>query len=206
MACRPAYCVHDWTRSYRNAKSHIIVGFKDYLSTVASRIFFGLRLIDGLYGTLVSCHAYNYTSLLLLHWVAAEPAGLRRRLYVTGLRWLYFKLCEDGHGCNAVQKMRSYLQVIRFVMIFLMLPVLSRLGYGLTWREAIILAWGGLRGAVGLALALFVSLDNQIADTRFTVLTFFFVSAIVLLTLLIQGSTTPLLLQVIMSHSLHGIR
>lgn len=81
-------------------------------------------------------------------------------------------------------------------MVFLMLPILSHLGYGLNWREAIVLAWGGLRGAVGLALALFVSLDNQIADARFTTLTFFYIAAIVLLTLLIQGTTTPLLLQV----------
>lgn len=77
-----------------------------------------------------------------------------------------------------------------------MLPVLSHLGYGMNWKEAIVLAWGGLRGAVGLALALFVSLDNQIADARFTTLTFFYIAAIVLLTLLIQGTTTPLLLQV----------
>lgn len=81
-------------------------------------------------------------------------------------------------------------------MVFLMLPVLSHLGYGLNWKEAVVLAWGGLRGAVGLALALFVSLDNQIADVRFTTLTFFYIAAIVLLTLLIQGTTTPLLLQV----------
>lgn len=87
-------------------------------------------------------------------------------------------------------------------MIFLLLPILSRLGYGLNWREAMVLAWGGLRGAVGLALALFVSLDGSISDTRFRTLTFFFISAIVLLTLLIQGTTTPLLLQASLASAL----
>ena len=41
-------------------------------------------------------------------------------------------------------------------------PLLTRQGYGLTWREGIVLVWGGLRGAVGLALALIVERDTSI--------------------------------------------
>ena len=37
----------------------------------------------------------------------------------------------------------------------------------------------GLRGAVGLALSLFVLLDGEIADERFRVLTFFYMGAMV---------------------------
>lgn len=57
--------------------------------------------------------------------------------------------------------------VIRFAMIFAMFPVLRMTGYGMTWRKAVVMAWGGLRGAVGLALALFVLLDEDITDTKF---------------------------------------
>lgn len=35
-----------------------------------------------------------------------------------------------------------------------------RIGYGLSWQNAVVAAWGGLRGAVGLALALQVYIDH----------------------------------------------
>ena len=54
----------------------------------------------------------------------------------------------------------------------------------------------GLRGAVGLALSLFVLLDDAIGDKRFRVLTFFYMGAMAFLTLMVQGTTTPLLLRV----------
>ncbi len=40
-------------------------------------------------------------------------------------------------------------------------PILTRLGYGLEWNNAVVMIWGGLRGAVGLALALQVALDHE---------------------------------------------
>ena len=42
-------------------------------------------------------------------------------------------------------------------------PLLSRIGYGLTWRNSTVMIWGGLRGAVGLTLALIVN-QNQALD------------------------------------------
>ena len=41
-------------------------------------------------------------------------------------------------------------------------PLLKRTGYGLTWQEGAVLVYGGLRGAVGLALALIVEEDTTI--------------------------------------------
>ena len=38
----------------------------------------------------------------------------------------------------------------------LCVPVLSKIGYSLSWQHAVVISWGGLRGAVGLALALVV--------------------------------------------------
>ena len=40
-------------------------------------------------------------------------------------------------------------------------PVLAHMGYGLSWQNAVVVMWGGLRGAVGLALALQVALDYK---------------------------------------------
>jgi len=86
------------------------------------------------------------------------------------------------------------LLVIRASMFALFWPALSRMGYGISFREAVVLSWSGLRGAVGLALSLFVLLDTRIANEQFRVLSFFFMGAITLLTLLVQGCTmTPLL-------------
>lgn len=45
-------------------------------------------------------------------------------------------------------------------------PVLSHIGYGLSWQNAVILCWGGLRGAVGLALALQVALDYNTIGSK----------------------------------------
>ena len=43
---------------------------------------------------------------------------------------------------------------IRLVVICLLYPILKRTGYGINWKTALVMLWGGLRGAVGLALAL----------------------------------------------------
>ena len=50
--------------------------------------------------------------------------------------------------------------LIRFVLVFSFYPLLSRIGLGSNWQEATFLAYSGLRGAVGIALA--VSLDNEV--------------------------------------------
>ncbi len=44
-------------------------------------------------------------------------------------------------------------------MIGIFSPILKYTGYGLTWRNAAVMMWSGLRGAVGLALALVVNQD-----------------------------------------------
>ena len=45
-------------------------------------------------------------------------------------------------------------------------PILMRIGYGLSWQNAVVSAWGGLRGAVGLALALQVYLDHPLVGGK----------------------------------------
>eukprot|EP00397_Hematodinium_sp_SG-2012_P002708 GEMP01002716.1.p1 GENE.GEMP01002716.1~~GEMP01002716.1.p1 ORF type:complete len:1230 (+),score=242.25 GEMP01002716.1:645-4334(+) len=77
----------------------------------------------------------------------------------------------------------------RTVTIVLLWPLLVRAGYGLRPKEAVILVFGGLRGAVGLALAMLVDLDTEdplAHGVRSRVA--FHVSGITLLTLIVNGS------------------
>ena len=49
------------------------------------------------------------------------------------------------------------LHIIRFVMICVCWPVLIRIGYSMNFRQVILCSYAGLRGAVGLSLALMVT-------------------------------------------------
>ncbi|WP_369958375.1 cation:proton antiporter [Pseudomonas benzenivorans] len=84
--------------------------------------------------------------------------------------------------------------VIRGTTIALLSPLLARLGIGLTRDKAIVLTWGGLRGAVALALALSVAQQGQIeASIREQVL--FLTAGLVVLTIVINGASIGTLLQ-----------
>ena len=37
------------------------------------------------------------------------------------------------------------------------MPILTHIGYTVDWKQVTVITWGGLRGAVGLALALVVA-------------------------------------------------
>ncbi len=41
-------------------------------------------------------------------------------------------------------------------MVGALSPLLMQFGYSIDWKEVIVVTWGGLRGAVGLSLALVV--------------------------------------------------
>lgn len=49
-----------------------------------------------------------------------------------------------------------FVQLSRVVVVGMLFPFLRYFGYGLDWKEAIILVWSGLRGAVALSLSLSV--------------------------------------------------
>ena len=78
--------------------------------------------------------------------------------------------------------------VFVYLAVFFFSPLLKRTGYGLTWEEGCVLVWGGLRGAVGLALALIVEQDNTL-DRVVRDRILFHVAGIAGLTLLINGTT-----------------
>jgi len=80
------------------------------------------------------------------------------------------------------------IQLIRALSVTLFMPVLKRIGVGITREKAIVLVWGGLRGAVSLALALTVAQDaiipREIGDQILALC-----AGIVVLTILINGTS-----------------
>jgi len=54
--------------------------------------------------------------------------------------------------------------IARAIMVLIFLPSLKYFGYGITKSELIVLIWGGLRGALGLTLALMVAVDEDLLD------------------------------------------
>ncbi|KAJ8023281.1 Sodium/hydrogen exchanger 10 [Holothuria leucospilota] len=89
------------------------------------------------------------------------------------------------------------INTIRFFVIGLFSPILRHLGYGLTWRNAVVLTWGGLRGAVGLAMALLVVQTKELDFKTIGSKVLFHTSGIVALTLLVNATTIKSLLSVL---------
>ncbi len=91
-------------------------------------------------------------------------------------------------------------QVIRIVNVVAFWPIMARTGEGATPTAALITAWAGLRGLVGLVLALLVLLDpglgGAVAGAAYRERAFFFVASTVVLTVVIQGTAFEPLLKV----------
>jgi NhaP-type Na+/H+ or K+/H+ antiporter len=86
------------------------------------------------------------------------------------------------------------LMVIRFLTVFLLYPAISNIGHRCTVKEAVFMSWAGLRGALGMALALIVKNtcpdDIDVQTSRL----FFYVGGIAALTLLLNATTAKALL------------
>lgn len=68
-------------------------------------------------------------------------------------------------------------------------------GYPMTWRTALVFLWGGLRGAVGMVMALFVFLDEEIHNSKFRSYCIFYMGTMAFFTVLINGGTVKWLLK-----------
>ncbi|KAI5075495.1 hypothetical protein GOP47_0009571 [Adiantum capillus-veneris] len=107
----------------------------------------------------------------------------------------------EGRDWGYLVLLYVFLQVTRIIVVVTLLPGLQYFGYGLTWKEAIILTWAGLRGAVALALSLSVnalsasdSQDVAILSEKTRARFVFLTGGVVFLTLTINGSTTQFLM------------
>eukprot|EP01065_Artemidia_motanka_P033198 TRINITY_DN4016_c0_g3_i1.p1 TRINITY_DN4016_c0_g3~~TRINITY_DN4016_c0_g3_i1.p1 ORF type:complete len:1394 (+),score=358.60 TRINITY_DN4016_c0_g3_i1:57-4238(+) len=80
--------------------------------------------------------------------------------------------------------------VVRFLVIGCFMPLLLRFEYKLTFSSTMLVGWGGLRGAVGLALALLIEANEDVAYETVRTKFIFHVAGIVILTLCVNGTTT----------------
>lgn len=85
------------------------------------------------------------------------------------------------------------LHVIRFLMLFLTWPLLKKLGYGLSFKQLVLLSYAGLRGAVGLTLAL-IFFNDQLIDSKTKSIILFHTAGIAFLTIMVNGTTTGFLI------------
>jgi len=82
--------------------------------------------------------------------------------------------------------------IVRAIVIAIFYPIMKRIGYGMDKKEATVVWYGALRGAIGLALALIVAGTEQI-DKEIKDQFLFFTAGIVTLTLLINATTIKIL-------------
>lgn len=93
----------------------------------------------------------------------------------------------------------AFTQVIRFIVIMVFYPLLTRISPGLSFKEALLAWWGGLRGAVGLSLAIALKLKagHTVGMEKQAHEAAFFMSGVVIITLLLNSTTTEILIKVL---------
>ncbi|XP_016537475.2 LOW QUALITY PROTEIN: sodium/hydrogen exchanger 8-like [Capsicum annuum] len=102
-----------------------------------------------------------------------------------------FKIYDNSWGYLVL--LYVLVLVSRPVVVGVLYPFLRYFGYGLDWKEAFILVWGGLRGAVALSLSLSIkrsSDGSEYISSGTGTLFVFLTGGVVFLTLIINGSTT----------------
>jgi len=87
-----------------------------------------------------------------------------------------------------------FCMVIRFLMLLLLKPVMNLTGYPMDIRHVVLMTWGALRGALGIFLAIIVDQNPKIHKKVKGVI-LFHASMIALYTLMINATTTPMLVQ-----------
>ncbi|CAI5516184.1 unnamed protein product [Closterium sp. Naga37s-1] len=136
------------------------------------------------------------TLIFVLSGVVISESILQNSNYIKGADWGYMIL------------LYVFVQLSRVVVVGVLYPGLASSGYGLTWKEAIILVWSGLRGAVALTLALLVSHEpvtehiSKETEARFMFLT----GGVVFLTLIVNGSTTQFVLAALKMNATSDIK
>ena len=63
-------------------------------------------------------------------------------------------LLKDGHYWGNAAIVFVMVNLVRAFAVFLLSPALRRMGVGIDFPRGVVMVWGGLRGAVGLALGL----------------------------------------------------
>lgn len=86
------------------------------------------------------------------------------------------------------------IHIVRAIVITILYPFMKRAGYGLPVKDAYVVWYGALRGAIGLALALIVAgVDDKYIPLEIRNQFLFYTAGIVTLTLLINATTIKFL-------------
>lgn len=80
--------------------------------------------------------------------------------------------------------------IVRAIVIAIFFPFMKNIGYGMSQKDAYVLWWGALRGAIGLALALVVAgVDDKYIAPEIKNQFLFYTAGLVTLTLLFNATT-----------------
>jgi NhaP-type Na+/H+ or K+/H+ antiporter len=71
----------------------------------------------------------------------------------------FFLLALVGTSWGFLLLLYVFVQISRLIVVSALYPLLRHFGYGLDMKEAMILVWSGLRGAVALSLSLSVKVS-----------------------------------------------
>uniref|UniRef100_A0ACD5ZDM4 Uncharacterized protein n=2 Tax=Avena sativa TaxID=4498 RepID=A0ACD5ZDM4_AVESA len=113
------------------------------------------------------------------------------------------KIHFERHGASwgFLLLLYVFVQISRAVVVIVLYPLLRHFGYGMDAKEAMVLVWSGLRGAVALSLSLSVKrasdADQHYLKSEVGTMFVFFTGGIVFLTLIVNGSTTQFLLHLL---------
>lgn len=124
--------------------------------------------------------------------VSTPPAPQGLQMAMRGLRSTYISSTDWGIMVGLYVLMNT----LRLAGVIIFFPILRRGSYGIDTRQGVVLAYSGLRGAVGLTLAIAIHQDSQIPiATRDRIL--FHVAGASLLSLLVNGTTLKPLITVL---------
>lgn len=159
------------------------------VSSVLAVVTFGLLTSwFGRYAFTRGVAQLNAATVSWLSWIATSL------LFALSAVIIHFLTVAQAGGAASVGQNYADLailyvtiHVVRALALLLAWPLVSRMGYGLTFKEGIVMWWSGIRGVIAISLALIFNVEADLpAETRD--LLSFHVSGIVVLTLIINGT------------------
>ncbi|KAF7458458.1 sodium/hydrogen exchanger NHE2 [Cryptosporidium felis] len=97
------------------------------------------------------------------------------------------------------------MNIVRGIMVGTLLPFLKKVGSDLSFKEAVILIYGGLRGGVSMALAMVFEGDSAVPDSTRSQVAFYIAGA-VSLSLLVNGTTVESLYKRLKIYTVQNFR
>ena len=89
-----------------------------------------------------------------------------------------------------------FVMLVRLIVLFIQYPIMNQVGYRISWKEVLVLAYGGLRGSVALALGMIIILDEE-KERKFRSIALLFIISVIFFSTFINGSTIKLFVKCI---------